>query len=1019
MTLSLIVGLFLTNVTALFAEEAEDPCWTLYQTAKKFQQAKNYEKALQLYQQGLSKQCQKDLKFVSTALYESGKIYEIQQRFDEAEQAFSKSLTISEEIYGKEDKIVAFILNRLGIIYQKKGNYDKALPLYRKSLDIKKKVLGKEHPSIAQSLNNLALLYKTTGNYDKALSFYEQSLTICKEVLGEEHFNVAINLGNLANLYREMGDYDKALPLLQKSLAILRKVFGEEHPHIATALNNLALLHYKMSNYDKALSLYQKSLTISKKVLGEEHIDIATRFNNLATLYQMRGNYASALSLYEQALSIRKKILGESHIDVAQSLSNLANLYDEMGNNDKALRLSQQSLAIYKKVLGAESPNVATSFNNLAELYRKMGNYEKALPLYQKALNIREKTLGKEHPHIAQSFSNLALLYDNMGNYDKALLLYEKSLSIYKKVLGEEHPDIAINLNNLVVLYFKLKNHEKAELLLKEVLPIATNSGRPEILWKTQSALQYLLVKQNNFDAAIFFGKQAVNTIQSLRANISTMDKSLQKSFLGNKKFVYQSLADLLIDQGRIPEAQQVLDMLKEEEYFDFIRRSAEDDNRSTRANFSTFEQPWVERYQKITQHLGNLGEERRKLARKAKLKIISDIEKARLAELKEIIQIEFKKFTAFIEEVKIAFKQATIVDSEKVIKNLKNLQNMLKTLGEGVVLIHYLITEDKLRLILTTADFQVVRDAAVTRKDLNRKIFQFKKNIKITNVWDYIKDAKALYQWIIKPIESDLEKAKATMLMLSLDGVLRYIPIAALIDENNKYLMQRYATALYTSAGQTKLTHKPQEKWTVAGLGLSDAVSGFNPLPSVIDELNNIIKQDDSDETGVMQGIVYLNKKFNADAMLKVLNEKYPVLHIASHFVFQPGTLQNSYLLLGTGEHLNLQVIKESYNFNNLDLLTLSACNTATGANANGQEIEGFGALAQNKGAKGVLATLWSVDDSSTGEFMQRLYELRTSEPELSKAEAIQQIQQSFLKEGGWRKAYYWAPFILMGNWL
>jgi len=230
---------------------------------------------------------------------------------------------------------------------------------------------------------------------------------------------------------------------------------------------------------------------------------------------------------------------------------------------------------------------------------------------------------------------------------------------------------------------------------------------------------------------------------------------------------------------------------------------------------------------------------------------------------------------------------------------------------------------------------------------------------------------------------------------------------------------MQRYATALYTEAAKDKLKDKPQKKWTVAGLGLSDLIPGHDPLPSVIDELNNIIKQDDNDETGVIEGKIYLNQEFNEDNLLESLEGNYPVLHIASHFVFKTGTLENSYLLLGTGEHLTLQDIKNGYEFDGLDLLTLSACETAVGANANGREIEGFGALAQNQGAKGVLATLWSVNDESTGKFMQRLYKLRASEPELSKAEAIQQVQQGFLKEGGWRKAYYWAPFILMGNWL
>jgi CHAT domain-containing protein len=136
-----------------------------------------------------------------------------------------------------------------------------------------------------------------------------------------------------------------------------------------------------------------------------------------------------------------------------------------------------------------------------------------------------------------------------------------------------------------------------------------------------------------------------------------------------------------------------------------------------------------------------------------------------------------------------------------------------------------------------------------------------------------------------------------------------------------------------------------------------------------------------------------------------------------------------------------------EAYDFSGVDLLTLSACETALdSAGAGGKEIEGLGTLAQKKGAGGVLATLWPVADSSTGLFMQRLYRLR-EEQGLSKAEALRRAQLSFLHDEsanddemsrqrgkvvslngakgqhvastGYRHPYYWAPFILMGNWL
>ena len=145
-------------------------------------------------------------------------------------------------------------------------------------------------------------------------------------------------------------------------------------------------------------------------------------------------------------------------------------------------------------------------------------------------------------------------------------------------------------------------------------------------------------------------------------------------------------------------------------------------------------------------------------------------------------------------------------------------------------------------------------------------------------------------------------------------------------------------------------------------------------------------------------------------------------MLHLASHFVFKPGTETDSYLLLGDGGRLSLRDLREAgFNFRNIDLLTLSACETAIGggADANGREVEGLGALAQQRGARAVMATLWPVADASTGLLMQHFYRLRVGAGGVSKAEALRQAQLLLLRGQPYAHPFFWAPFILMGNWL
>jgi CHAT domain-containing protein len=198
------------------------------------------------------------------------------------------------------------------------------------------------------------------------------------------------------------------------------------------------------------------------------------------------------------------------------------------------------------------------------------------------------------------------------------------------------------------------------------------------------------------------------------------------------------------------------------------------------------------------------------------------------------------------------------------------------------------------------------------------------------------------------------------------------------------------------------------------------------------------------------LQGHRILNAQFTRAALDRELLLGYPVVHVASHFQFLPGDETRSFLLLGDGRQLTLAELKAADTiFSGVDLLTLSACSTGLGSSetADGSEVESFGVLAQRKGAKAVVASLWSVADESTAVLMREFYWARQRNPHLTKLGALREAQLSLL-HGDWRASasrgvsigqgrrgsapdrrndsasiwshpYYWAPFFLMGNWL
>jgi CHAT domain-containing protein len=333
----------------------------------------------------------------------------------------------------------------------------------------------------------------------------------------------------------------------------------------------------------------------------------------------------------------------------------------------------------------------------------------------------------------------------------------------------------------------------------------------------------------------------------------------------------------------------------------------------------------------------------------------------------------------------------------------------------------------------------------------LNRKIAVYRRILQNPTL-DPRPLGQELYQLLFSPIADDLKQANAQTLMLSLNGSLRYLPMSTLYD-GKAYLAERYPLAIYTEVAKDKLNTQPSVMWKVAGLGLTQKVREFSALPAVKQELTGIVKGQFWDGSeGILPGDIYLDHDFTQSRLHDVLDRDYSVLHISSHFKFIPGTEAQSFLVLGDGKQLSLADIRTGgWKFNSVDLMTLSACETGLGGgkDANGREIEGFGALVQLQGAKGVLATLWPVADQSTAILMQPFYRSR-QEKHLTKAEALREAQLALItgkhvRPTGSPKTpiannaavtanapvytpdpakpyahpYYWAPFILMGNWL
>jgi CHAT domain-containing protein len=278
----------------------------------------------------------------------------------------------------------------------------------------------------------------------------------------------------------------------------------------------------------------------------------------------------------------------------------------------------------------------------------------------------------------------------------------------------------------------------------------------------------------------------------------------------------------------------------------------------------------------------------------------------------------------------------------------------------------------------------------------------------------DPLQPSQQLYNWLIRPVEPELVRNDIKTLVFVMDGALRRVPLAALHD-GQQYLVEKYNVAL-TPGLQLLSPRSTQTKSlkTLVG-GLVASRQGFPPLPAVQQEVQEI--------SSILPTQVLLDDKFTRDRLQQnIENTTYPVVHLATHAQFS-SRAENTFLLTWD-ERINVRSLDQflrqrerRLTKNPIELLILSACQTATGDN---RATLGLAGVAVRSGARSTVATLWSVQDQSTADLMAQFY-AALDKPGVSKAAALRQAQLSLLRspQVQYHHPYYWAAFILIGNWL
>jgi CHAT domain-containing protein len=830
-------------------------------------------------------------------------------------------------------------------------------------------------------------------------------------------------LADAAAAEERLGHFDDARGHLEEALAMLAALHGgerfamlaaprgDEHLDLLIVLHRIARVCLRLGRLEEARRYSERALRIAERAFGSDNIALVRPLSALAEALFALGRLDDCYLAVIRARTIVCTALGEDAPETAKAKVRLGVVLAELGDVAQAKALHAQALAVMRTHDRKEW--IAAILASLAAIALKAEGPVAARPLYAEALATARLQFGDTHTTTGAYLAAYAGCLGKIGEERQADAMYDEAIAIMRSALGETHPEVATAMLDQGRLRYRSDPAAGRADVLRATAILGVQEHRPRLFAQAYLLLAQMLAPSS---AAILFRKLAINEIEGMRVQVARLDPLLERTFLRQNEDEFRALGDVLIGQGRLPEAQQVLAMLKERELFGLTQIDA----RKTRVSLTALEALWVER-----------GEA-----------LLAEIKEA--ARLHSSIDASATRLAAWLADLVAAFAAAEAGSQPEDVASAPRASTAAVRPLPGTALLQYLLAPDHLSasIILSTGDGQREHRLALADGELNRLVYAMRDAVQ-SRAGGFLDTAQRLYQLLIAPVAAELKSAEVRTLALSLDGALRYLPIAALHD-GTRYLIEQFALVWTTVIAPAEATEAAAVR-RATGLGVSQPVAGCAPLPGVREELAAVIRAD-GQAGGVLPGVIRLDEAFTADALHRAIAPANSVVHIASHFVFKAAQEASSYLLLGDGSRLTLSELAE-LPFQDTELVVLSACNTAIGGGhrqsgqESGREIEGLGAMVRHQGGRAVLATLWPVADLATAGLMRDFYRNRY-EAGLAPAEALRRAQAALARDTtatrastttrtlvdpdeepdrspypGTSHPFYWAPYILIGD--
>lgn len=1005
-----------------------------------------------------------------------------QGKYREAIPLAEQALEIRRRVLGEGESETLDALHRVGALYYYMGNFKQAVALLEQCLLLTRRLHSDEHVDTASTMDFLANAYLAAGEFTKAEPLFLQSWSIRSRILGNEHADTASSINNLAGLYQYWGKYGESEPLYQLSLGITRRIMGVDNPDTATSLNNIGKLYYEIGEYSKGEVFLMQSIETWQRIHNEDHPNFAAARNNLAGIYMKTSEYGKAEPLLQAALSDTRRVVGEKHPTTAVVMANLAALYRYSNDYTKALDLLNRALEIEQTILGSEHPTIATTLNTIAEVYRADHQFDQSEVRYMRALEIVQKHFGDLHPRTANILSNIAQLYTQKRDYGRAEGFVLRSIDVRRRMLGDHNPDTATSLSVLADLYRRKSQYDDALQVYQQCLSTyrqALGNLHPNTR-TTLHNIAFTHLLQHSPTSALPYATEA------LTSSLNHLPKALP-ALSGPERLRYVGQLRKTVDVYLTTTSEAQADPL--ETWSPLLRIKGQSlllESATARLERS----PDPEQRAQLYDYRG-LSSRVSALERAGKTGQPLDEARAALAEVE-------KRITAFVAE-----QLPTSADPQAIAQNLVPHSALI----DFHVYDHLVPPpapgqrESWSRRIVA---FVVRPDRPIQRIELGEEapiatlIGQWRQAL--TSGSSYILEApgQALRNQLWTPLEPYLEDVSS--LQISPDGVLALLPLGALPGKSPaSYLLEDYAISLapvpQLLAQSRARAHEAAPSLLVLGsvdygaspgdispeLVSRSAYRGGNG--STFAALNETGPEIDAiaqrfHRTWPKASITRFTGADATEGRVKPALSSHSILHLSTHgFAFADPTEAdkdrradmltglegmagqsaidprsrvglalagaNHPLEIGLDDGTLTALEVNALDLRGVDLVVMSACETAIGTDARGEGMLGLQRAFQAAGARTTISSLWKVEDRATRLLMERFYQnlwTRNVSKQLNKRDALREAQRWMLREGKgqldpehrgvkgmWKRLtrggiptlspLYWAAFQLAGE--